>query len=94
MSALFTQCPADTVQTRTGKDDPARKFKCTTAARGHRESIKFNRFIATRILRSLESCRLVIFYTIWSGLLSLSQLMFLSIYQYYIIFEFELNPAI
>ena len=33
MSALFTQCPGDTVQIRTGKVDPARKFKCTTAAR-------------------------------------------------------------
>ena len=33
MSALFTQCPGDTVQTGTGKVDPARKFKCTTAAR-------------------------------------------------------------
>ena len=26
--------PGDTVQTGTGKADPARKFKCTTAARG------------------------------------------------------------
>ena len=34
MSTLFTQCPSDTVQTKTGKVDPARKFKCTTAARG------------------------------------------------------------
>jgi len=33
VSALFTQCKGDTVQTRTGKVDPARKFKCTTAAR-------------------------------------------------------------
>ena len=33
MSALFTQCPGDTVQTGTGKVDPAWKFKCTTAAR-------------------------------------------------------------
>ena len=32
MSALFTRCPGDTVQTGTGKVDPARK--CTTAARG------------------------------------------------------------
>ena len=32
VSALFTQCPGDTVQTGTGKVDPARKFKCTTAA--------------------------------------------------------------
>ena len=32
MSALFTQWPGDTVQTGTGKVDPARKFKCTTAA--------------------------------------------------------------
>ena len=30
MSALFTQCPGDTVQTRTGKVDSARKFKCNT----------------------------------------------------------------
>ena len=29
MSTLFTQCPGDTVQTGTGKVDPARKFKCT-----------------------------------------------------------------
>ena len=34
MSALFTQCPGDSVQTGTGKVDPARKFKSTTAARG------------------------------------------------------------
>ena len=33
MSALFTQCLGDTVQTGTGNVDPARKFKCTTAAR-------------------------------------------------------------
>ena len=33
MSALLTQSPGDTVQTETGKVDPARKFKCTTAAR-------------------------------------------------------------
>ena len=33
MSALFTQCPGDTVQTGTGKVDPAWKIKCTTAAR-------------------------------------------------------------
>ena len=33
MSALLTQSPGDTVQTGTGKFDPARKFKCTTAAR-------------------------------------------------------------
>ena len=34
MSALFTRCPGGTVQTGTGKVDPARKFKCTTTARG------------------------------------------------------------
>ena len=33
MSALLTQSPGDTVQTGTGKVDPARKFNCTTAAR-------------------------------------------------------------
>ena len=33
LSALLTQCPRGTVQTGTGKVDPARKFKCTTAAR-------------------------------------------------------------
>ena len=33
MSALLTQSPGDTVQTGTGKVDPARKIKCTTAAR-------------------------------------------------------------
>ena len=33
VSAIFTQCPVDTVRTGTGKVDPARKFKCTTAAR-------------------------------------------------------------
>ena len=33
MSALLTKSPGDTVQTGTGKVDPARKFKCTTAAR-------------------------------------------------------------
>ena len=34
MSALYTQCPGNTVQTGTRKVDLARKFKCTTAARG------------------------------------------------------------
>jgi len=33
VSALFTLCPCGTVQTGTEKVDPARKFKCTTAAR-------------------------------------------------------------
>jgi len=33
VSALLNQCPGDTVQTGTGKLDPARKFKCTTAVR-------------------------------------------------------------
>ena len=33
MSALLTQCPGDTVQTGTGKVDPARKFQFTTTAR-------------------------------------------------------------
>ena len=33
MSALFTQCPGDTVQTGTRKVDPAPKFKCTRAGR-------------------------------------------------------------
>ena len=33
VSALSTQCPEDTVQTGTGKLDPARKFKCTKAVR-------------------------------------------------------------
>ena len=33
MSALLTQSPGDTVQILYGKVDPARKFKCTTAAR-------------------------------------------------------------
>ena len=33
MSALFTQCPGDTIQTGIGKVDPHRKFKCSTAAR-------------------------------------------------------------
>ena len=32
MSALFTQCPGDTIQTGTGKIDPARILKCTKAA--------------------------------------------------------------
>ena len=34
MSALFTKCPGDTVQTGTGKVDPAQKFKCTNVAPG------------------------------------------------------------
>ena len=32
MFALLTR-PGDTIQTGTGKVNPARKFKCTTAAR-------------------------------------------------------------
>jgi len=39
VSALFKQCPGDTVQTGTGEVDPARKFKCTTAARGREKNI-------------------------------------------------------
>ena len=54
MSALLTQSPGETVQTGTGKVDPDRKFKCTTAAApcnikinvflqvGHRELTKKN----------------------------------------------------
>ena len=34
VSASFTQCLGDTVQSGTGKVDPARTFKCTTAVRG------------------------------------------------------------
>jgi len=37
VSALFKQCPGDTVQTGSGKVDPAQKFKCTTAARDLKE---------------------------------------------------------
>jgi len=33
MSAVFTQYSDDAVKTGTGKVEPARKFKCTTAAR-------------------------------------------------------------
>jgi len=33
VSASFTQCPGDALQTGTGKLDPAAKFKCTMAAR-------------------------------------------------------------
>jgi len=33
VSALFSQCPGDTVQTGTRKVDPAWKCKCTMAAR-------------------------------------------------------------
>ena len=33
MSALLTQSPGDTLQTGTGKVDPAHKFKRTTTAR-------------------------------------------------------------
>ena len=46
MSASFTQCPGDTVQTGTGKVDPARKFKCTAAARDEQEkrSLHFLQF--------------------------------------------------
>ena len=33
VSALFTRCPGDTVQTGTGKVDPDRKFKYTKSAR-------------------------------------------------------------
>jgi len=40
VSALFIQCPGDTVQTGTGKVDLARKFKCTTAARDCGELIE------------------------------------------------------
>jgi len=32
VSALFNKCPDNTGQTGTEKVDPARKFKCTTAA--------------------------------------------------------------
>ena len=36
MSTVIDQCPGDTVHSGTGKVDPVRKFKCTTADRGIR----------------------------------------------------------
>ena len=39
VSALFTRCPGDTVQTGTGKVDSARKFKYTTAACAYNRNI-------------------------------------------------------
>ena len=36
---LFLSIKPGTVQSRTGKVDPARKFKCTTAARGSKNYI-------------------------------------------------------
>jgi len=46
VSASFTQCPGGTVQTGTGKVDPARKCKCTAAARDEQEksSLHFLQF--------------------------------------------------
>ena len=46
MPALFTQCTGNTVQTGTGKVDPARIFKFTTAAHDKRikESGKKEKF--------------------------------------------------
>ena len=49
MSALLlTQSPGDKVQTGTGKVDPARNFKCTTAARDmnppHEQSLRTKLF--------------------------------------------------
>ena len=47
MFALFNQCPDNTVQTGIGKVDPARKFKCTTAARAetivHEKIVSFSK---------------------------------------------------
>ena len=44
MSALFIQYPSDTLQTGTDKVDPARKFKCTTAARVLPPIVLYNLF--------------------------------------------------
>ena len=47
---MLTHCPGDTVQTGTGKVDPARKFKCTTAAHEYEhEDIYIITFSQTKV---------------------------------------------
>ena len=52
MSVLLTQCLCGTVQTETGKVDPARKFKCTTGPAVREVDIVFKR----DIFRYLHHC--------------------------------------
>ena len=55
MSSVFTQFLGDTVQTGTGKVDPARKFKCTTAARGLQFSIKLLNTLRRRCTKGTKA---------------------------------------
>ena len=60
MSALFTQCLGDTVQTGTGKVDPARKFKCTTAVHIIGQKIwHCQHWIAGHLKLCLQSLKLI-----------------------------------
>ena len=44
VNSILTQSQGDTVQTGTEMVDPARKFKCTTAARGvHSKPLKLKK---------------------------------------------------
>jgi len=57
VSAFFTQCSGDTVQTGTGKVDPAQKFKCTTSTAAREQN--FSEIIARGFNGSVnisESC--------------------------------------
>ena len=60
VSALLVQSPGDTVQTGTGKVDPARKFKCTTAARVRRTLLKATHTKERSVHTNSESCNIQI----------------------------------
>ena len=57
-SAWFTLCPGDTLQTGTGKVDPARKFKCATAARVPDKLVALVFVCANQNWRSFEVTKL------------------------------------
>ena len=60
MSALFTQCPGDTVQIGTGKVDPDWIFKCSTSARGMIEEL-LSRIKSVLIFKYVDSFKFSFF---------------------------------
>ena len=51
---LLTQSPGDKVQTETGKVDPARKFKCTTAARVQSRILDWSENVASSYIYNIK----------------------------------------
>ena len=53
-SSYFKICTGDTIQTGTGKVDPARKFKCTTTARDNGWLIEITVKALFQILQTIK----------------------------------------